>query len=218
MILHVNHLQPGLAARASEAVGTLLALVEEEQVDPRVLASLRLHLDWIQYRANFREPVVIRRATDAPGPPLALAEIAVDLRQATTEAVRDGLRQALRTIGGAAEEDARVYLDGFVPLRESIIWRFNRLFWQRLADWEAATGRGFEQALPSGRSDANHPDAVSDSVADFWTLLREIATSPSPSSAPWWRAPASCAGSSGRGERASRQARAGGPGRAGPAR
>ena len=174
MILHVNHLQPGIAARASEAVGTLLALVEEEQVDPRLLAALRLHLDWIQYRANFREPVTVRRTTDGPGQPPALAEIAVDLRQATADAVRDGLRQALRRIGGTAEEDARAWLDDFAPLRESIIWRFNRLFWQRLADWEAATGRGFEQALPSGRSDANHPDAVSDSVADFWTLLREI--------------------------------------------
>jgi hypothetical protein len=174
MILHVNHLQPGLAARASEAVGTLLALVEEDQVDPRVLAALRLHLDWVQYRANFREAVVVRRATGGPGQPVALAEIAVDLRQATTDTLRDGLRRALRTIGGRGEDDAGVCLDDWTPMRDSIIWRFNRLFWQRLADWEAATGRGFEQALPSGRSDANHPDAVSDSVADFWTLLREV--------------------------------------------
>ena len=43
------------------------------------------------------------------------------------------------------------------PLRDSIIWEFNRLFWQRLGDWEAASGRGFEEALPSGTSDANHP-------------------------------------------------------------
>jgi hypothetical protein len=174
MILHVNHLQPGLAARAGEAVGTLLALLEEEQVDPRLLAALRLHLDWIQYRANFREPVVVRRATSGPGPPASLAEIAVDLRQATAEEVRAGLRRALRAIGGAGEDDGRVYLDDFGPLRQSIIWRFNRLFWQRLAEWEAASGRGFEQALPSGRSDANHPEAVADSVADFWTLLREL--------------------------------------------
>ncbi len=175
MILHVNHLQPGLATRASETVGALLSLLEEEPLDTRLLAGLRLHLDWIQYRANFREPVIVRRVTDDGGRPVALAEIAVDLRQATAEAVREGLRRALRTIGSdAVDEDGRAYLDEFVPLRDSIIWRFNRLFWQRLADWEAATGRGFEQALPSGRSDANHPDAVADSVADFWTLLREI--------------------------------------------
>jgi hypothetical protein len=55
-----------------------------------------------------------------------------------------------------------------------VIWRFNRLFWQRVADWEAATGRGFEEALPSGRSDASHPEAVADSVGDFWTLCRDL--------------------------------------------
>ena len=31
-----------------------------------------------------------------------------------------------------------------------------------------------QAALPSGGSDANHPQAVSDSVADLWTLLRDL--------------------------------------------
>jgi hypothetical protein len=43
-----------------------------------------------------------------------------------------------------------------------------------LKDWEQATGRGYEEALPSGKSDANHPGAIADSVADFWTLLRDM--------------------------------------------
>jgi len=72
MILHVDHLQPGLAARASEAVGTLLALVEEEQVDPRLLATLRLHLDRMRHRADFREPVAVRRATGGAEQPVTL--------------------------------------------------------------------------------------------------------------------------------------------------
>src|SRR5262249_11553653 len=59
-------------------------------------------------------------------------------------------------------------------IRDSVIWRFNRLFWQRVADWEAASGRRFEEALPSGRSDASRPEAVTDAVADFWTLLRDL--------------------------------------------
>jgi hypothetical protein len=65
MILHVNHLQPGVAAAAGETVGALLALVEEAGLDARLLASLRLHLDWIQYRSNFRDPVSLRRAARA---------------------------------------------------------------------------------------------------------------------------------------------------------
>src|SRR5678816_879218 len=153
MILHVNHLQPGVAAAAGQTVESLLTLVEEAGLDARLLASLRLHLDWIQYRANFRDPVSLRRPADAPA----------------------GLRRALRCLGPEGDDgDDRIWLEAFGPLRGSIIWRFNDLFWKRLTDWEAASGRGFEQALPSGRSDANHPGAVADSVADFWTLLREL--------------------------------------------
>src|SRR5678816_610500 len=173
MILHVNHLQPGVAAAAGQTVESLLTLVEEAGLDARLLASLRLHLDWIQYRANFRDPVSLRRATDADGQPLTLAEIAVDLRRPADAPA--GLRRALRCLGPEGDDgDDRTWLEAFGPLRGSIIWRFNDLFWKRLTDWEAASGRGFEQALPSGRSDANHPGAVADSVADFWTLLREL--------------------------------------------
>ena len=177
MILHVNHTAPHgrLAAPASELVGALLALVEDGSVDTGLLPALRVHLDWIQYRANFREPVSVRRATDAAGAPVALAEIAVDLRQAEPGRFREELARALATLGpDAADDDDRVWVDDWAPMRESIIWRFNRLFWQRLGEWERATGRGFEDALPSGKSDANHPQAVADAVADFWTLLRDM--------------------------------------------
>jgi hypothetical protein len=68
----------------------------------------------------------------------------------------------------------RHYLEAWVPVRDSVIWRFNRLFWQRVGDWETASGRTFEQALPSGQSDANQPEAIADAVADFWTLLRDL--------------------------------------------
>ncbi|HEV8438670.1 MAG TPA: hypothetical protein VGT40_11290 [Methylomirabilota bacterium] len=180
MILHVNHTvgSPGSAAlseRASELVRTLLDLVGEGRVDPRLLPALRVHLDWVQYRANFREPVTVRRATDARGQPLALAEIAVDLRQAEPSRFRDELLRALVSMTrDSADEGARVWLDDFAPVRDSLIWQFNRLFWQRLGEWEREAGRGFEEALPSGRSDANHPQAVADTVADFWTLLRDV--------------------------------------------
>ena len=103
MIIHLNtlpdagRLQEGLAERARDAVGVLLELIANGAVEPDVLPALRVHLDWIQYRANFRDPVVARRATDARGESLALAEIAIDLRQAD----QDGLRPALAQIGRA---------------------------------------------------------------------------------------------------------------------
>ena len=177
MILHVNHTAPSgrLAAPASQLVGALLALVEEGRVDERLLPALRVHLDWIQYRANFREPITVRRAADATGLPMGLAEIAVDLRRAEPARFREELHRALGSLGAEpADDGARVWLDDWAPVRDSVIWQFNRLFWQRLGEWEQATGRGFEQALPSGQSDANHPDAVADAVGDFWTLLRDM--------------------------------------------
>lgn len=185
MILHLNtlpqagRLPAGLGDRSAEVVRALLRLVEEGRVPTRALPGLRVHLDWVQYRANFREAVMVRRATDLRGEAASLAEIAVDLRQAEGASLAEALAEALARIGpddapDGGEVPGRVYLDDFVPVRESVIWQFNRLFWQRLPDWEAAAGRGFEEALPSGRSDANDPQAVRDAVADFWTLLRDL--------------------------------------------
>ena len=47
-----------------------------------------------------------------------------------------------------------------VPIRESCIWDFNRLYWQALDRWEQATGRMYESALPGGESDARNVEAV----------------------------------------------------------
>jgi hypothetical protein len=183
MIIHVNHMEPAGAgpgavdARAAEVVRTLLGLVAAGHGDPRALPSLRVHLDWIQYRGNFREPVIVRRATDPAGGPLALAEIAVDLRRLDPATLGEALTAALGGVGADAAEsspEGPAVLETWTPIRDSAIWRFNRLFWQRVAEWEAASGRRFEEALPSGRSDASRPEAVQDSVADFWTLLRDL--------------------------------------------
>ena len=175
MIVHLNHLQRGQGAGAGGLVSVLFDLLEEGRADPRLLPHLRVHVDWIQYRQNFREAVTVRRAIDTRGDPLALAEVAVDLRQVRPETLREDLARALSAATAEGEEPGRhIRLEEFVPLRQSLIWRFNRLFWQHLAAWEEVSGRGFEQALPGSRSDANHPVAVADSVADFWTLLRDL--------------------------------------------
>ena len=65
--------------------------------------ALRVHLDWIQYRANFREPVSVRRATDESGRPLTLAELAVDLRRADPATWATTLADALGTMAPFAE-------------------------------------------------------------------------------------------------------------------
>ena len=172
MIIHVNFSPRSGETGIGEVITAFFALVDRGRLDPEVLPHLRLHLDWIQYRSNFREPITIRHAADSRGERMALAELAVDLRRTRAEHLLEELGGALASVGaGGRETPAAGILEDWAPLSESIIWRFNRLFWQRLADWERQSGRGFEAALPSGRSDAHDPAAVADAVADFWTLL-----------------------------------------------
>src|SRR5262245_45521618 len=105
MILHVNHIAPGgaeaaeLSERSAEVMRTLLGLIAGGAVEPRLVPSLRVHLDWVQYRANFREPVLVRRAADRSGGPLALAEVAVDLRRVESATLNAALMRALAGVG-----------------------------------------------------------------------------------------------------------------------
>ena len=186
MIVHINHISQSKKPKgnqrspqselASLVTGSLMSLVEEGVLDARLAPSLRIHLDWIQYKTNFRDPVIVRRTTNPQGQTLPLAEIAIDLRQADAARLPDELARAVKNIGAGPEAngDNHVYLDEFKPYRDCLMWSFNRLFWRHLGDWEALSGKGFEAALPGGSSDANHPQAVSDAVADFWTLLRDL--------------------------------------------
>ena len=185
MIVHINHISQSKKARGGRSpqsemaglvTGSLMSLVEDGVLDSRMAPSLRIHLDWIQYKTNFRDPVIVRRTTNPQGQPLPLAEIAIDLRQADAARLQADLTRAVKDIDAGPESNIEnhVYLDEFRPYRDCLMWNFNRLFWRYLGDWEAASGKGFEAALPGGSSDANHPQAVSDSVADFWTLLRDL--------------------------------------------
>jgi len=185
VIVHINHIAQAKATKAgrksqlgeltSLVTGSLVDLVEDGVLDARVAPSLRIHLDWIQYRTNFRDPVIIRRTSSPLGQPLSLAEIAIDLRQANASELPVQLARAVKSVApNSALDESRVYLDDFRPYRECLIWDFNRLFWTKVTAWEAASGRGFEAALPSGKSDANHPQAVADSVTEFWKLLHDL--------------------------------------------
>lgn len=176
MILQVNYRQRNpAAATAHGVIDALCSLLEDGNIEESQFASLRVHLDWIQYRQNFREAVTIIPGTNDRGEYLPLMEVHVDGRQVTPETLRAEMHRAmLRATPDAGADQDRVYLEELRSFRSSIAWEFNRLYWHRLTDWEKATGRSYEQALPGGKSDANHPAAVADGVADFWTLLRDL--------------------------------------------
>lgn len=174
MIFHVNHRTA--ADVTSYVMGTLPGVIDHVGLDPQAAAGLHVDLDWLPYRSNFRDPVIARRAIDAQGHPLAHGEIAIDLAQVDQARFEAQVTEALRSLraGSTNQDPAYVRLDQeFKPLRESVIWQFNRLFWQRLNEWQSASGRGSE-AVPGETSDANNPQSIEDNVADFWTLLRDL--------------------------------------------
>ncbi len=174
MILHINHFRKGRASVASEVVSTLLSLFEDEKLDAQILPHLNVHLDWVQYKNNFREAVMLRRAM-RDGQFLPLVEVVVDERQVCKDTLREDLDEALSANSWDPTEDGRsVGLEPFKKGRSSIIWNFNKLYWHHLAEWERFSGREYEKALPSGVSDGHNPGAIKDSVAEFWTLLKDM--------------------------------------------
>jgi hypothetical protein len=174
MILQVNHLNSKAAAATTpHIVEALNSLVEDGHIDPAQFASLQVQLDWVQYKHNFREVVSVSRATrtkDEHLPPRM--DMRIDTRQVTSENLRPEMLRAMAV--PEARGDDRLLFEDFKSLRQSIVWDFNKLYWTYLGAWEKTTGQSYQQALPGGKSDGNSPQAVADSVADFWTLLRDM--------------------------------------------
>jgi hypothetical protein len=176
MILQLNHMHGAPAANTTqEVVDTFYSLLDEGHLEQDQFAYLRVHLDWIQYRQNFRECVTVTKVAGEGHDRLFPIEMHIDTRRVTPGCLRQQILNTMTQFGehATAIQD-RLYLEDFQSFRDSIAWGFNRLYWHRLADWEKFTGRAYDQALPGGKSDANHPAAVADCVADFWTLLRDL--------------------------------------------
>ncbi|HEX4275475.1 MAG TPA: hypothetical protein VHZ74_08990 [Bryobacteraceae bacterium] len=160
MNLQINYLNPKAAATTPGIVEALHKLVADGHIDPVEFANLQVQLDWVQYKQNFREAVSVSRHGDR-------MNMRIDTRQITPEGLQPEMLGAIAGREGIPLED-------FKPFRRSIAWEFNKLYWGHLSDWEKATGKGYQEALPGGKSDGNQEEAVMDSVADFWSLLRDM--------------------------------------------
>src|SRR5712691_9178800 len=145
------------------------------------LSRLRVICDFIQYRQNFREPVVLRRvepwAID-PGAPETDGEgweVAIDLRRAKPELVEAAIGSSLQQAEPASDDCGRVALEDWGPGRRSLIWGFNSLYWKALSLWEQATGKGYESALPGGESDARNVEAARELILKLFALWDSLA-------------------------------------------
>jgi hypothetical protein len=175
MILKLNHLQgKAAAATAPDVIETIYSLMEEGNLEKDQFARLQIELDWIQYKQNFREPVIATQGFNAQGKPALVMDVHVDMRQVTPGCLRADMLRALAHVNPDSRGEDRLPLEDFQSLRSSIVWEFNKLYWSRLKDWEEQSGKGYEQALPGGQSDGHQPQAIADSVGDFWTLLRDM--------------------------------------------
>jgi hypothetical protein len=155
-------LRPVGKLRESAAARSVLApLIEAVCTSQADLARLRIVCDWIQYRKNFREPVMGRPVGDDA------FEIAVDLRRCREMDAAAAVKQALQNPSGLP-------LEAWGPQRDSCIWRFNELYWQALSGWERATGREYEQSLPGGESDARNIEATRELILELFRLWDEL--------------------------------------------
>jgi hypothetical protein len=189
--MHIE-VRPVRRLRDSERVrGVFAPMIEAISASGADLDRLQVVCDWIQYKANFRDPVVTRPVLgDAP---TGCYEIAVDLRRCAAQeagafqaAMSAALAEAAARPGGPGtlpgEEAAggppppgRVWLEPWVAGKDSLPWRFNALYWQALADWEKTTGREYEQSLPNGESDARNAAAAQELILDLFRVWDELA-------------------------------------------
>jgi hypothetical protein len=194
----VRRLRESAGARA--AISPIVEALTQSDAD---LAATRVVCDWIQYKANFRDTVMVRPViapqpvNTAPGFPAPAViegyELAVDLRRAArpetdvAAEVTAALADAVHVTGGTAAGDGgsgaagsaagdRVWLEPWVPGSGSCVWRFNALYWQALAAWEKTTGKEYEQTLPGGESDARNSAGAREVILDLFSSWDELSS------------------------------------------
>lgn len=153
---------------------SVLPVVAAVSASDADLGKVRVVCDWVQYRNNFRDVVQLRPILHGETPPGARQddlEIAVDVRRAVDAPVGE-LTSAL--LHGSPD---RVLLEDWRPGRDSCVWQFNALYWSALDLWEKATGRGYEQALPGGESDARNRAAATELIGELFAVWDRLAAS-----------------------------------------
>jgi hypothetical protein len=156
--------------------------LRESSID---LAKLRIVMDWLQYRENFREVVSAREimpsalgrslrinGESSDGNDCAL-EVGIDLRRVGGADLSSLLAAAFNR--EAPPPRGRVYLEDWLAGSESCIWAFNGLYWNALGLWEEATGREYEQALPGGETDARNTAAARTLIEELFKVWGDLA-------------------------------------------
>ena len=167
-------------AQPSDLGAIVPALAEAAQAVDLDHSRLAAVLDWVQYRRNFRAPVMVRPFGRVPGAYVdgPLAEIAIDVRRAKdlpyetlVQQIVDRLSKALGLIPDVHE---CIHLEDWVRPSRSVIWSFNRSYWRHLAAWDETFQKDYAAALPGGVSDGTNPAFWSDQIATFMETLDRL--------------------------------------------
>lgn len=136
----------------------LLPVLKDEVrafVQPAVQpVELTVHFDRVHYRKHYRPAVSIRRIVGSES--TSSAQLTVDVRQCPdASAFQTLIRDALERLPAQrGEADEALVLEEFAGESRSICWSFNRAFWNRLGDFEQATGINYDASI-GGSTDHN---------------------------------------------------------------
>ncbi len=62
----------------------------------------------------------------------------------------------------------------FVRMDKSVIWEFNKYFWQNYMLWEKTYGEHYEASLPSGISESHRAEFIENSAKKFIAFLKRL--------------------------------------------
>jgi hypothetical protein len=170
-------------ARPGDLQTILPALAEAAEAVKLDHSRLAAVLDWVQYRRNFRAPVMVRPFGRTPGlnigaPDLPLAEIAIDVRRAKDmeydTLVRDIVDRLSKALGLIPDVHECIHLEDWVRPSKSVIWSFNRSYWRHLGAWDETFEKDYAAALPGGVSDGTNPIFWSEQVDTFLDTLDRL--------------------------------------------
>ena len=167
----VGRAEPADLAVIAPAIAEAAAAVDLDH------ARLAAVLDWVQYRKNFRAPVMVRPFGAEPAETGPLAEIAIDVRRAremTPERLATDIVDRLsKALGIVPDVHECIHLEDWVRPSKSVVWSFNRSYWRHLASWDETFQRDYAAALPGGVSDGTNPEFWAEQIEALMdTLVR----------------------------------------------
>lgn len=174
MVIQLNCIGRARPEDLSAILPAVAEAAEAVEVDHARLAAV---LDWVQYRRNFRAPVMVRPfrrgARDAP-----LAEVAIDVRRARempyADLVQEIVDRLSKALGLVPDPHECIHLEEWVRPSRSVMWSFNRSYWRHLAAWDATFQGDYASALPGGVSDGTNPAFWHDQIAQFMRTLNRL--------------------------------------------